>query len=111
MTVVPVSGLGGFGGVGGPDFKVGSLQEGTPIGDPAQGAGGGFGSVLVKQLSSLQGLQDNAAQAAQGLADGTVTDPSAAVMAVERARLAMQMASQMRTKGVEAMNDIFHTQV
>jgi flagellar hook-basal body complex protein FliE len=32
-------------------------------------------------------------------------------MAVERARLSMQMASTLRTKGVEAMNDIFHTQV
>jgi flagellar hook-basal body complex protein FliE len=32
-------------------------------------------------------------------------------MAVERARLSMQMASQIRTKGVEAFQDIFHTQV
>jgi len=33
------------------------------------------------------------------------------VMSVERARLAMQMASQIRTKAVEAYTDIFHTQV
>jgi flagellar hook-basal body complex protein FliE len=32
-------------------------------------------------------------------------------MAVERAQLSMQLASQLRTKGVEALNDIFHTQV
>ena len=45
------------------------------------------------------------------LATGTATDPTAVVMAVERARLSMQLASQLRTKGVEAINDIFHTQV
>jgi flagellar hook-basal body complex protein FliE len=32
-------------------------------------------------------------------------------MAVERARLSMQLASTLRTKAVEAVNDIFHTQV
>jgi flagellar hook-basal body complex protein FliE len=32
-------------------------------------------------------------------------------MAVERAQLAMQLAGQLRTKGVEALNDIFHTTV
>ena len=32
-------------------------------------------------------------------------------MAVERARLSMQLASKIRTKAVEAFNDIFHTQV
>ena len=32
-------------------------------------------------------------------------------MAVERAQLSMQLASQLRTKGVEALQDIFHTQV
>ena len=33
------------------------------------------------------------------------------VMTIERARLAMQLASQVRTKAVEAYTDIFHTQV
>ena len=32
-------------------------------------------------------------------------------MAVERAQLSMQLASQIRTKAVEASQDIFHTQV
>ena len=39
------------------------------------------------------------------------TDPTQVVMSVERARLAMQLASQIRTKAVESYNDIFHTQV
>jgi flagellar hook-basal body complex protein FliE len=33
------------------------------------------------------------------------------VMAVERARLSMQLASTLRNKAVEAVNDVFHTQV
>ena len=48
---------------------------------------------------------------AVALANGTATDPTTAVMAVERAQLSMQLASQLRTKGVEAINDVFHTQV
>jgi flagellar hook-basal body complex protein FliE len=32
-------------------------------------------------------------------------------MDVERARLSMQLASQIRTKALEAVNDVFHTQV
>jgi flagellar hook-basal body complex protein FliE len=67
--------------------------------------------VLSDQLQSLTDMQDSAATASQSLADGTATDPTAVVMAVERARLSMQVASQLRTKGVEAINDIFHTQV
>jgi flagellar hook-basal body complex protein FliE len=32
-------------------------------------------------------------------------------MAVEKAQLAMQLAGQLRSRGVEAMTEIFHTQV
>jgi len=32
-------------------------------------------------------------------------------MAVERAQLAMQLASQVRNKVVEAATDLFHTQI
>ena len=48
---------------------------------------------------------------AQTLVDGTASDPSAVVMQVERAQLAMQLASQIRTKAVEAYQTIFQTQV
>jgi flagellar hook-basal body complex protein FliE len=111
MPLVPgigagVGGAGGIGGLGGAgEWQVGSIDG------PAAPQGKSFGSVLSHQLQSLSNLQDNAATAAQSLADGSATDPTTVVMAVERARLAMQMASQLRTKGVEAINDIFHTQV
>jgi flagellar hook-basal body complex protein FliE len=74
-------------------------------------AGGGFGAMLGSALQSLNASQTEAAEAARALATGQAEDPTAVVMAVERAQLSMQLASQIRTKAVEAAQDIFHTQV
>jgi flagellar hook-basal body complex protein FliE len=86
-----------------------------PVEPATQGAqatgGAGFGSFLSSKIGELSKLQNDAASGAQALASGTATDPSAVVMAVEKARLSMQLASQIRTKAVEAVNDVFHTQV
>jgi flagellar hook-basal body complex protein FliE len=87
-------------GVADPELAL----EGAPEAD-------GFSSVLGEQISKLSDLQAEAADASTALATGTATDPAAVVMAVERARLSMQLASQLRTKGVEAINEIFRTQV
>lgn len=108
-----LGGLGGSAGVGGAggtrgEWSVGSIDGAD--GTPASG-GGSFGSVLGQQLNQLNKIQNDAATASQSLADGTATDPTAVVMSVERARLSMQMAAQLRTKGVDAINDIFHTTV
>jgi flagellar hook-basal body complex protein FliE len=94
----------------GAEWNVGLGPEAATQAQPAAG-GQGFGSFLSKQVSDLQGLQDQAAQGAQALATGQATDPTQVVMSVEKARLSMQLASQIRTKATEAINDIFHTQV
>lgn len=100
--------LGGVGGAGGAsEWQVGGVGG---AGDAAP-SGKSFGAVLGDQVQALGKLQDDAAAASQSLAAGTATDPTSVVMAVERARLSMQMAAQLRTKGVEAINDIFHTTV
>jgi flagellar hook-basal body complex protein FliE len=99
----------------GNELDVGSV--GTLDGTPTTGAGavsgpsGGFGQVLTDQLGSLEKSQNDAASASRALADGTATDPTAAVVAVERAQLSMQLAAQLRTKGVEALQEVFRTQV
>jgi flagellar hook-basal body complex protein FliE len=67
--------------------------------------------MLSNAISSLEQTQTDAASASQSLVSGTATDPTQVVMSVERARLAMQMASQIRTKAVEAFTDVFHTQI
>jgi flagellar hook-basal body complex protein FliE len=100
----------------GADWNVGSVDGSAGAGASAggvapSGGGSGFGSMLTDQLDKLEGVQNDAAKASQDLATGQATDPEAVVMAVERARLSMQLASTLRSKAVEAVNDVFHTQV
>src|SRR5690348_13439011 len=90
----------------GSDWQLGGIDSAA-----GQGSGGGFGGMLTQSLQSLQNTQDQAAQAGLDLADGKATDPTAVVMAVERAQLAMQLAGQIRTKAVEAAQTLFQTQV
>ena len=104
MTVVPpVGGLG-------PEFQIAGVAAPEQVAAPS-GAVGGFGDVLAQQIGNLADLQETAATASQSLANGTATDVSSVVTAVEKAQLAMQLAGQIRTKGSEAINDIFHTQI
>ena len=95
--------------VTGPEFRVDGAPGAADTGTETSGVG--FGDLLGKSLDSLATTQQQAADAAQALATGQASDPTAVVMAVERAQLAMQLASQIRTKAVEAAQDIFHTQV
>jgi len=90
----------------GSEWSVGALESTSSTASPGA-AGNGFAKVIAQ----LTDQQEGAAQAAQQLAAGTASDPSQAVLAVERARLSMQLAAQIRTKVVESVNDIFHTQV
>lgn len=99
-----------------PAFAISGAEWQVAAPDTLPGAseaagGGGFGQMLGDSLQSLADTQTQAAGAARALATGQATDPTAVVMAVERAQLAMQLASQIRTKAVEAAQDIFHTQV
>ncbi len=95
--------------VNGPEWGVGGVESVAPAEQPA--SGGGFGDMLTNAVSSLGETQTKAATASQSLVDGTATDPTEVVMQVERAQLAMQLASQIRNKAVEAYQDVFHTQV
>jgi flagellar hook-basal body complex protein FliE len=99
--------------VTGPEWNVGGLPApGAAAGvPPATGAAGSFGSMLSSSIQGLTQTQEDASAAAQQLATGQASDPTSVVMAVERAQLAMQMASQIRTKAVEAAQEIFHTSV
>lgn len=109
---------------GGPEWTVPTLDGTAPGVEAGAGAGGvggvegagsssgaSFGDMLAEQVGKLSALQDDAAKASQELATGQATDPTSVVMAIERAQLAMQLASTVRTKAVEAINDVFHTTV
>jgi flagellar hook-basal body complex protein FliE len=103
-----------IGGLGGGEWNVGSIGgvDGAATGTgAATGASGSFGQALAGQLGALEKTQNVAADASRSLADGTATDPTQAIVAVERAQLSMQLAAQLRTKGTEALQEIFRTSV
>ncbi len=101
------SGVGGVGGVSGTESSTApSGVEGTGGGEAS-----GFGEALTQAISSLDKTQQGADGAAKALATGTAANPESAVVTVENAQLAMQLASQIRTKAVEAAQQIFQTQV
>lgn len=94
-----------------PSAGLGAEWQIEPV-QPAEPSGGSsFSGALGQAMQSLQADQAKAAEAAQGLAAGTATDQTSAVMALERARLSMQLASQIRTKAVESFSDVMRTQV
>jgi flagellar hook-basal body complex protein FliE len=97
-----------------PSFAVtGAEWQVAPVEAPAAAgdAGSGFGALLGDSIQALAKTQNDASSQAQALATGQAEDPTAVVMAVERAQLSMQLAGQIRTKAVEAAQEIFHTQV
>jgi flagellar hook-basal body complex protein FliE len=117
MIVPPIGGLGGL-SLGAAE----GLAQGSPAGaaeglaQGAQATGGtapssGFGGELTEAISSLEKTQQSANGASQALASGKVADPESAVVTVEDAQMAMQLASQIRTKATEAAQSIFQTQV
>jgi flagellar hook-basal body complex protein FliE len=103
MTIDPTSAISSIGSIG----SIGGVSKPTS----ATEGSSSFGSMLTNSIKSLSEGQAEAASAAQDLATGKATDPTTVVMAVERAQLSMQMAAQIRTKAVEAVQTIFQTQV
>lgn len=94
----------------GGEWSIGIPEAGTrPPG--AEGGGASFGQIMADQVRSLGDLQQEAAGASRELALGQASDPTTAVLAVERARLAMQLAVSVRGKLTEAVQTIMHTQV
>jgi flagellar hook-basal body complex protein FliE len=87
-----------------------TIPSATSPAAPSAGSGS-FSGALSSALNSLESTQANATTAAQQLATGQLTDPTQAITAVENASLAMDLASQIRTKLVDATNQVFQTQV
>jgi flagellar hook-basal body complex protein FliE len=106
---------GAIGPLGPSEWSVGSVgslgQDPAASVNGAGGAGGSFGSALTGAINSLEQSQANATTASQQLATGQLTDPTQAITSVENASLAMDLASQIRTKLVDAVNTVFQTQV
>lgn len=105
MSPSPVSGLGGAGGAEWEIGGIGGITDAKPAGS------GNFGQMLGQQIQGVADTQIDAADQSRALATGEATDPTEVVMAVERAQLSMQMATTMRNKGVEVVQELMRTQV
>jgi flagellar hook-basal body complex protein FliE len=106
---------GAIGPLGSGEWSVGGVgslgQTGATGAGAATGADGSFGSALSGAINSLEASQANATTASQQLATGQLTDPTQAITSVENASLAMDLASQIRTKLVDAVDQVFQTQM
>ena len=91
--------------------SVGSIGSVGSVGKADASHPSSFGAELTSALGSLDHTQAAAGQAAQGLATGTISDPTQAVTSVENASLAMDVAAQIQNKLVSAETTIFQTQV
>ena len=99
----------GVGSVGPLGSTPGAVQDPNAIAGPA--GGNSFSGTLTNAINSLEQTQVQGTNAAQGLATGQISDPTQAITSVENASLAMDLASQIRTKLVDATQNIFQTQV
>lgn len=102
--------VGSVGGLGSA-AQTGSAAGASGAAGAASGASGSFGGALSSALNSLESTQANATSAAQGLATGTISDPTQAVTAVEDAQLSMDLASQIQSKLLQSEQTIFSTQI
>jgi flagellar hook-basal body complex protein FliE len=110
MIIPPVGGLGVQLPVGGAEAATQGAQSGG-TGAVGGGEASGFGGELTEAISSLEKTQDSASSASQALATGNVSDPETAIVTVQDAQMAMELASQVRNKVAEAAQNIFQTQV
>jgi flagellar hook-basal body complex protein FliE len=106
---------GAIGPLGPSEWNVGSiggLGADAASGTSAiAGSPGSFSGTLTGAINSLEQTQSTATTAAQQLATGQLTDPTQAITAVENASMAMDLASQISTKLVTAVNQMYQTQV
>lgn len=70
-----------------------------------------FGGILKDQMSSINGLQEEANQAQQTYATGGDIELHNVMLAVEKADLSLQLAMQVRNKVVAAYQEISHMTV
>ncbi len=76
----------------------------------AGSAGSGFASMLSKGLDAVQSSQDKADGLAVQAATGDLTDIHDYTIAATQASLVTELATSIRTKGVDAFNQIMGMQ-
>jgi len=98
--------VGGVTAIGGPGSVAGAAAGGGAV-----QAGGGFAQTLGKAVDALNQLEQGASAAAQRLAQGSVADLSVAVIAAEKANLALALAVEVRNKAIASYQQLMQMQV
>lgn len=70
-----------------------------------------FGQFLSEAINDVNTLQNNAEKASMDLAAGKIQDVSQAVIAAEKASIALQLTMQVRNKVVDAYQEVMRMQV
>lgn len=92
--------------------SVGNLTQ--PAGNAAHTATaskGGFGALLQSSLDRVDQLQAEADRAAEDLTVGSQTDIHSAMIAVEKAGIALELALQIRNKLLNAYETLMRQQI
>jgi flagellar hook-basal body complex protein FliE len=91
-----------------------SLVSGAANAAPAAGAGSAFqdfGSLLSQAIDSINGTQAAADTAATQVLTGQSQDLSGAMIAMQKATVTFDLATQVRDKTLDAYNELMHTQM
>ena len=90
-----------FGPIGATDAASDATQATSGAGD-----GGGFAGMLSKAVSGLNDQLTSSEKLSEQAATGGLTDPTEALVAVEKADLAFNTAVQVRNKLVEGWQEL-----
>ena len=86
--------------------------SGAASGTFTKEAGGAnpFSDLLTDSMNTVDGLQDQARTAVEGLMTGTGVDVHQAMIATEKADMAFEMALSVRNKAVQAYQQVMQMQ-
>ncbi len=83
----------------------------TKAGEATKGSGVSFTETVKKAIASVNELQSDADEMARKLATGELEDVHQAVLAMNKAKLAFDFTLAVRTKVLEAYQEIMRMQV
>ena len=92
-------------------LKLTPVQSAAKIAETPAKVDKSFGEYLSNALDQVNQLQQESQQASIDLAAGKIQDVSQAVIATEKATIALQLTMQVRNKVVDAYQEIMRMQV
>jgi flagellar hook-basal body complex protein FliE len=114
---IPITGVGTdpFAGMAAINTNVSAAATSTDgsaaVDGAASASGSSFASLLANKISALGAQQTSASNEMTAVATGKVDDVAQSMVRIEQANVSLQMATQVRSKIIEAYNDVIHMQI